>query len=79
MMFIAVALIFGVIAALAAAEKGRSPVGWFVTGFLVGPFSLAVLALPRKLRAGRFSECPACYEIVREDASVCRFCGTEFE
>lgn len=79
MMFIVVAIVFGVIAALVATEKGRSPIGWFFTGFLVGPFSLAVIALPRKLRAGRYSECPACFEVVREDASVCRYCGTEFE
>jgi hypothetical protein len=79
MMFFVVAIMFGMIAALVAADKGRSPIGWFVTGFLIGPFSLAVIALPRKLAAGRFAECPACLEIVREDAAVCRHCGTEFE
>lgn len=79
MMLLVVAIMFGMMAAVIATEKGRSAIGWFLTGFLVGPFSLAVLALPRKQRVGRFVECPACLEVVREEASVCRYCGTEFE
>ncbi len=79
MMYILLALIFGAIAASIAVDRGRSFVAWFLAGVLIGPFGLAVLALPRKPKRGRYSECPACLEIVRDEAMVCRFCGTAFE
>ena len=79
MFFIMVAVIFGAIAGMIALSKGRNFIGWFLAGVFVGPFSLAVWALPTLPRKGKFAECPACMEIVREEASVCRYCGTAFE
>ncbi len=79
MMFLIVGVMFGVMAALVAGEKGRNPLLWFLTGFLIGPFSLIVAVLRPRAVAGRFAECPACLEIVRDQARVCRFCGTAFE
>jgi hypothetical protein len=79
MMYIIVALIFGVVASTIACDKGRSIAGWFVAGVMIGPFALAVIALPTKPRHGRYAECPACLEIVKDEAMVCRFCGTAFE
>lgn len=70
---------FGLLAALIAAERGRSPLGWFVGGLLVGPFALLVSALPNKVSPGRFAKCPACLEIVREQAQICRYCGTALD
>ncbi len=79
MFYMLVAIIFGVIAGMIALSKGRNIVGWFLAGFLVGPFALAVMVLPTLPRQGRFAECPACLEVVRQEATVCRYCGTAFE
>ena len=76
MLYIVVAVIFGVVAGMVAQAKGRSPFGWFLVGFLIGPFSLVVLALPPRPREGAFSECPACFEVVKSQAVICRHCGT---
>ena len=67
---------FGLLAALIAFERGRSPLGWFLGGFLVGPLALLVSALPARASPGRFVQCRACLGIVREHAQVCRHCGT---
>jgi len=79
MMYIIVAIIFGVVSGTVACDKGRSAIGWFLAGLMIGPFALAVIALPTKPKSGRYAECPACFEIVKDEASVCRFCGTAFE
>lgn len=79
MMYIIVAIIFGVVASTIAIDKGRSAVGWFFAGLMIGPFALAVIALPTRPRRGRYAECPACLEVVKDEATVCRFCGTAFE
>jgi len=79
MMFLAVAVIFGLVAATVAYDRGRNIIGWFLAGLLIGPFGLAVVVLPRRPKLGRYAECPACLEVVRDEATVCRFCGTAFE
>jgi hypothetical protein len=44
---ILVRILFGVIAALLARPRGRNPLGWFVLGFVAGPFApLVLFALP---------------------------------
>jgi hypothetical protein len=70
-----VTLVFGVIASLIAHSKGRNSLGWFVSGMLVGPFGLVVALLPPIAREGMYVKCPLCREVIREDASTCRFCG----
>lgn len=80
-------LLFPIIAGVAAERKGRSGGGWFLLGLLIGPFSLVVLALPsieekrrdaaRHGEINEFRKCPACAEIVRAEAKVCRFCQRE--
>jgi hypothetical protein len=78
-MYILVAIVFGVVSAMIASAKARNVFGWFAAGLLIGPFALVVLALPARTKNGRFAECPACCEVVRSDATVCRHCGTAFE
>lgn len=70
---------FGLLAALIAAERGRSPLGWFLGGLLVGPFALLVSALPARVCPGRFTRCRSCLEIVPEQAQKCRYCGTALD
>lgn len=46
MVFLFIWVAFAVVSALAAGSRGRSFLGWFVLGFLFGPFALvAVLVM----------------------------------
>ena len=77
--YIAVAITFAVTASVIAYSKGRNSLGWFLAGLLIGPFSLVVAALGPVPREGVFSRCHACGEIVRAEASICRYCGREVQ
>jgi len=71
-----VTFIFGVVASVIAHGKGRNSLGWFIAGMFLGPFALIVTFLPPIQRAGMFIKCPACREIVRDNAVTCRYCHT---
>lgn len=77
--YILVAITFAITASVIAYSKGRNSLGWFLAGLLIGPFALVVAALSPVAREGQFSRCVACGEIIRAEASVCRFCGTAVE
>lgn len=77
-------LMCGVGASLVAVNKGRSAVGWFATGFLLGPVGFIVSLIvsadasgveARALRSGDLQKCPHCAELVKADATLCRYCG----
>ena len=74
-----VTLVFGVIASVIAHSRGRNSLGWFVSGMLLGPFALIVAFLPPVVREGMFTACPACREVIRDNAATCRFCHTLVE
>jgi len=78
-MYILVTIIFGVVSALVARTRGRSVLGWFLAGLILGPFGLIVVALPPRPKEGEFVRCPACCEVVRAEATLCRFCGSHLE
>jgi hypothetical protein len=71
-----ITFVFGVIAAVIAYSKGRNSLGWFVAGMFVGPFALVVAFLPPVSREGMYTTCPACCEVIREEAGTCRYCGS---
>jgi hypothetical protein len=66
--------LFGIIAGMIGASKGRGGCTWFVLGFLLGPFGLLVALLPATANPGVTRKCPFCGEIVKHEASICRFC-----
>lgn len=69
-----VTFVFGVVAAVIAHSKGRNSMGWFASGMFLGPFALVVAFLSPIERVGMFTKCPTCREVIREDASSCRYC-----
>ncbi len=72
--YILICTIFGAAAALVAHSKARNALGWFVTGFLLGPFSLVVAVLPLALKEGQTKRCSQCSEVVMEQAVLCKHC-----
>lgn len=75
MEYVLIWALFGVVSAVVAANKGHPWFGWFFAGVLLGPFGL-ILAL---VKPPRGKLCPRCAELVKDEASVCRHCGTELE
>jgi hypothetical protein len=79
-------LLFGVAAAMVAANKGLGGCLWFGLGILFGPFGLIfALVTPadqqgvetKALQSGAMKRCPSCAELVRADASRCRYCHAD--
>jgi len=74
--YILICTLFGTAAALVAHSRARNALGWFVTGFFIGPFSLIVAVLPLALKEGLTKRCPQCTEVIRYHAQLCRHCGS---
>lgn len=77
--YILICTIFGIAAALVAHSKARNALGWFVTGFLLGPFALVVAVMPLALKDGRTKTCPQCSEVILSPATLCRYCRSPAE
>ncbi len=84
---VAQAVISGGLCSYLAEQKGYGTTAWLVAGFLLGVFGLIACAgLPvanestyvYKRDESLVKRCPRCAELVRIEASVCRFCQHEF-
>lgn len=76
-----------VVIAWGAEQKGLGGVGYFFLSLFLSPIvGLIGVALSppniekierRALRSGNARRCPACAELVRRQAIICRFCGAD--
>ncbi len=82
-------LLFGIVTAVAASNKNRDVVGWFILGCLFGPFALVLVLIMKEPIPGLVQQiidrqkeelvkvCPYCAEGIKPAAVVCKHCGRD--
>jgi len=63
-----------IVAGILASQKNRSVARWVWGSILLSPLLIIILLFLSSL-GGR--KCKFCAEMIKEDATVCRFCGRE--
>ncbi|WP_420386241.1 zinc ribbon domain-containing protein [Roseivirga sp.] len=70
--------ICGVVASLITRSRGRSEIGGFFLGALLGPLGIIVaLVVPKDPSKLGYTECPYCAEYIKPNARVCKHCGRD--
>ncbi|MEK6615192.1 MAG: zinc ribbon domain-containing protein [Bacteroidota bacterium] len=73
--YIILIVVAGVVGAILARHKGRSQLLWFILCTIVPLLVIAIALLPSEVAKGHTKKCPHCAEIIKENATVCKYCG----
>jgi hypothetical protein len=77
--YVAVAIWFGVATGLIGRTRGSSFFVWFLVGAIVPVIGLFVALAYRNDREGLRRQCPTCGKIVKLHDAMCMRCGTDLE
>ena len=75
-------IIGGCVTGEIASRQGRPFFTWFVAGMLCFVIAFLYLLLSKPsdeilAESGKYRKCPQCAEMVKMDAKVCRYCGSD--
>ena len=67
-------LVFAFVGLTIGTTRGHSTLVSAAAGVLLGPLGWVLLWI---IPSGKLRVCPYCAEIIKEEATVCRFCGRD--